>query len=445
MRLPYATILPAAVPAALFAVTLAAARPAGAQNWVDITPASGPAPPARALASAVFDTAERKMVVFAGQGVSSRLNDVWEFDLDTHAWADVTPASGPSPFPRITPVSVYDPAGHRMVTWSGQGNGGTFFNDVWEFDLSTDTWSEYAPTGGPPEIRYGAAGVFDHIVGDLVTFAGFTSLGRFEDVWRFNAAAVTWTDATPATNPLRRCLLSASYDSQEHRLIMYGGQNNGALDDIWAFDLTLGTWTDLTPALRPAGRFFAAHVYDAANHRATIFGGNTGSEVKNEVWVFDLDANAWFVLSPSGTPPSAREGAAGVYDGANDRMVVFGGRDGTPDNEVWALEDLSGTVTHAGEDAPTAGVVLGQNSPNPFNPITAIRYQLSAPGRVTLRVYDSRGRLLRTLVDGSRAAGPHSVEWDGRDRRGRRAASGVYFYRLDTGRSVLSKKMVLVE
>jgi hypothetical protein len=416
-----------------------------AQNWVDITPSSGPAPSARAYASAVFDPVDRKMVIFAGQAESTRLNDMWEFDLDANTWTDITPGAGSAPALRRTPVSVYDPAGHRMITWSGQGASNGFFNDVWEFDLTTNAWSEFAPAGGPPNIRYGAAGVFDPVAGDLVTFAGFTNLGRFDDVWRFGAAGVTWTDASPVTNPLERCLHSASYDSQGHRLIMYGGQNAGARDDIWAFDLTLNTWTELTPVSRPPGRWFAAHIYDAANNRATIFGGNTGSEVKNEVWVFDLWTNAWTELSPTGTPPSAREGAVAIYDGANDRMVVFGGSNGTDFNEVWSLDNLSDTPTHAGYTAPATGTVLGQNSPNPFNPTTTIRYELGAPGNVTLRVYDLRGRVVRTLVDANRASGPHSVVWDGRDDRGIRAASGVYFYRLDTGGSVISKKMVLVE
>jgi hypothetical protein len=437
MRLLYLTLS--------LAVVLSAATPTGAQNWVDITPASGPAPDGRAFASAVFDPVDRKMVIFGGQAGSTRLNDVWEFDLDVHTWTDITPGGGSAPAARRTPVSVYDPVGHRMITWSGQGIGNGFFNDVWEFDLTSNAWSEFAPTGGPPNIRYGAAGVFDPVAGNLVTFAGFTNQGRFDDVWRFGAAPATWTDVSPGTNPLERCLHSASYDSQGHRLIMYGGQNNGARDDIWAFDLTLETWTELTPASRPPGRWFAAHVYDAANNRATIFGGNTGSGVLNEVWVFTFTTNAWFELAPTGTAPSAREGAAAIYDGANDRMVVFGGGNGTDYNEVWSLENLSGTVTHAGDAAPTAGTVLEQNSPNPFNPSTTIRYELAAPGHATIRVYDVRGRVVRTLVDASRAAGPHSAVWDGRDDRGTRAASGVYFYRLESGRSVNVRKMVLIE
>jgi hypothetical protein len=229
-------------------------------------------------------------------------------------------------------------------------------------------------------------------------------------------------------------------------MIMYGGQNAGARDDIWALDLATDTWEELTPVSGPPGRWFAAHVYDAGNHRVTVFGGYAGATaVTNEVWVFDLWTESWTLLAPAGTPPSAREGSAAVYDAANDRMVVFGGRDGTPDNEVWALDDLSGTVTHAAAPAPSAGAVLSQNHPNPFNPSTVIRYEIASPATVKLRVFDVRGALVRILVDATRAAGPHTSVWDGRDDRGVRVSSGVYFYRLDAGRFVSTRKMVLLK
>ena len=425
-------------------VLFTTARPSWGQDWVDLTPAAGPAPAARALASAVFDSQERRMVVFAGRDASVTRNDVWAFDLDTHAWTDLTPLAGPAPIARLTPVSVYDPVGHRMITWSGQGTGGTFFNDAWEFDLAANTWTQIAPTGGPPNIRYGAAGVLDPIAGDLVTFAGFTDQGRFEDVWRFNATAVTWTDVAPLTGPIKRCLHSASYDAAGHRFILYGGQSGGPLGDVWAFDLTLNAWTKLTPVTGPTGRWFVAHVYDAANHRATIFGGNTGSSETDEAWAIDLASNQWFQLSPSGTPPTAREGAAAVYDGANDRMVVFGGRNGgTPNNEVWSLDNLSDAPTGAG--APAAAAALHPNHPNPFNPSTAIVYDVAKKERVSLRIYDVGGRLIRTLLDDNKPTGRYEVVWDGRNDSGEAVSSGVYFVTLRAGVFSAVNKAVLLK
>jgi hypothetical protein len=103
-----------------------------------------------------------------------------------------------------------------------------------------------------------------------------------------------------------------------------------------------------------------------------------------------------------------------------------------------------GSVTAVG-DAP-AIAALHQNVPNPFNPTTSITYNVPTGGaRVSLRVYDAAGRLVRTLVDEQRAAGTHAATWDGRDAFGTPVASGVYFYKMIAGSFVESRRMVLLK
>jgi hypothetical protein len=75
--------------------------------------------------------------------------------------------------------------------------------------------------------------------------------------------------------------------------------------------------------------------------------------------------------------------------------------------------------------------VLSQNAPNPFNPRTTIRFTLPADGGARLAIYDLAGRLVRTLVAGSLAAGEHEAVWDGCDDAGRAQASGSYLARLE--------------
>lgn len=428
-------------------IALLAAAEVAAQSWVNLTPGAGPSPSARRNASAILDPVENRMVIFGGTtaGAASVLNDVWGFDLDTNSWINLTPAAGPPvPAPRLFPASVYDPFGHQMIMWSGQGPG-IFFNDVWAFDLAANSWSQFTPSGGPPNIRYGVGYTFDPVARDLVTFAGFTNLGRFRDVWRFSDQSDTWTNVSPASGPGERCLHAACYDALGHRMIMYAGQNNsGALDDLWALDLDTDTWTELTPAIKPSGRYFASMVYDAANHRATVFGGQTTLALVNEVWVFDLWTQKWTQLSPTGTPPTARFGSAGVYDAANDRMIVFGGNDGAVRNDVWAIQGLSNTVTGLRPPGPQE-LTLHPNHPNPFNPSTTIRFRLVSRGRASLRIYDVRGALVRTLFDEPRDAGPGTEMWDGRNDVGATVASGVYVYRLTAGDDSRTRKMVLLK
>ncbi len=99
-------------------------------------------------------------------------------------------------------------------------------------------------------------------------------------------------------------------------------------------------------------------------------------------------------------------------------------------------------ITHH-DDVPTVNSLL-QNHPNPFNPLTTIRFSLARPGHVSLVIYDVTGRRVRTFLDGYREAGAHTVMWDGTNDRGEAAASGVYFYRLKAAGFEETRKMVLL-
>ena len=89
-------------------------------------------------------------------------------------------------------------------------------------------------------------------------------------------------------------------------------------------------------------------------------------------------------------------------------------------------------------------VVLGAAYPNPFAGSTTIRVGLAEPGRVRLAVYDLLGRQVAVLLEGQKSAGRYVVTWDGRDESGRLMAAGVYLYRLETERTVLTRRLVLV-
>ena len=219
-------------------VLLLLAPGAGALEWVQLHP-EGEAPTPRSNSAAVYDPAGHRVVLFGGLRAGGDLNDVWELGLAPLAWRKITPDSGPKPDTRWSHNAVYDPAGHRMLVWSGR-HLGDFFNDVWAFDLSGHTWSQFSPETRPAS-RYGTAAVFDLRAGRLVTFAGFTDLGRFDDTWAFDPAASVWTDISTDPRPLARCLHTAAYDPVGYRMLIFGGQGGGnALNDLWSLDLDTG-------------------------------------------------------------------------------------------------------------------------------------------------------------------------------------------------------------
>jgi len=101
---------------------------------------------------------------------------------------------------------------------------------------------------------------------------------------------------------------------------------------------------------------------------------------------------------------------------------------------------------HQELNASPSGFELSQNFPNPFNPVTTIRYGLPHAERVTLKIYDLLGNEVVTLVNKEwRAAGYHVAIWDGQNQKGRLVASGIYFYQLQTEGLSMIKKMVYVQ
>jgi len=88
---------------------------------------------------------------------------------------------------------------------------------------------------------------------------------------------------------------------------------------------------------------------------------------------------------------------------------------------------------------------LHQNSPNPFNPVTAIKYDMPKAGDVQIAVFNVLGQRVTDLVDGYQEAGSHEVVWNGKDDGGSSVASGIYFYRIKTSEFSDTKKMLLLK
>lgn len=89
-------------------------------------------------------------------------------------------------------------------------------------------------------------------------------------------------------------------------------------------------------------------------------------------------------------------------------------------------------------------LLLSQNYPNPFAKTTTINYQLPAIIPMSLKIYDLTGRLVKTLVNGIQNSGTHNVNWDGSDDTGKKLSAGIYFCRIETINSKISRKITLL-
>jgi len=125
-----------------------------------------------------------------------------------------------------------------------------------------------------------------------------------------------------------------------------------------------------------------------------------------------------------------------LYDGAG--IMGYDSSDG-----VFRVTQITAVASE--ESALPVAHALFQNTPNPFNPLTDIRFDLPVPSSVLLRVYDVQGRVVQTLLRQSMPAGRHRVMWDGRDEGGRDVASGIYYYRIWAGGFLANRRMLLLK
>ncbi|MFQ5584353.1 MAG: T9SS type A sorting domain-containing protein, partial [Calditrichia bacterium] len=114
----------------------------------------------------------------------------------------------------------------------------------------------------------------------------------------------------------------------------------------------------------------------------------------------------------------------------------------------WAVDNIafvSTTTTLTDKpDLLPAKFELLPNFPNPFNPLTVIRYRLPVSTRVNISIFNTLGQKVLTLIDDKQAAGSYQIIWEGNNSAGESVASGIYFYRMETTQFSMSRKMLLI-
>jgi hypothetical protein len=359
--------------------------PAGSDGaWMELTPVGGPSGPivGRQPAGVGYDGANNRLVVFfaSNQAIGNPPPEVWVLTNanglgGTPTWIQLFPVGGP-PTTNGNMSATYDAAANRLTVYGGcYANCSPALADVWVLSNAnglggTPAWSQSIVTN--PQARAGPMAVYDQANNVLIAFGGGLAFyGTDQNDTRILsnanglASPSTWSTLAPlGTLPDRRVTGSAAYDVANNRLIVYGGSQlvsccpNNIVDynDTWVLSDANGlggtpAWTQLVPSgTAPPPTNNHSMVYDAGNNRILVLGGSTwsnatqSSAIQGDLWELS-DANGlsgtpvWRQLSPGGTPPGPNYSHAAVYDAVHNRMIVFGGADGSfqVHTRVWVL------------------------------------------------------------------------------------------------------------
>jgi hypothetical protein len=273
------------------------------------------------------------MILFGGRtreatsGPYTLFDDVWALDLQSLAWQRLEPAGTP-PRARSSVAGVLNPDTRELLLFGGNAStsGASFepLDDVWALDLVELAWREIAAAGVKPEARLFHATTIDPASGRLFVYGGGGAgafLGPFMgDLWSFDPKSGAWSEESPGGvgAPLGRINASLTFDSDRGRLVLFAGHDDGEVgnnNDTWAFDPKRKQWTAIVPPevvqtpapqfclfppdftrpnlAAPDRRSAALAVLDAAAGRWLVYGGKTDCGNIDDVWSFDLEADAW--------------------------------------------------------------------------------------------------------------------------------------------------------
>jgi hypothetical protein len=415
--------------------------------------------------SSVSLSADGNTAIVGGLGDSSGVGAAWVFTRAGGIWTQqgsklvgTGAVSGINGVRQGTSVSLSSDGNTAIVGgWGDNSSAGA----AWVFTRSGSVWtqqgSKLVGTGAVNSSNGAWQGYSVSVSSD-----GNTALvgGLFDNdgvgaAWVYTRTGSVWTQqgnklvGTGAVGSAEQGT-SVSLSSNGNTAIVGGFADSNAAGAAWVYTRTGGVWSQEGSKLVGTGAvngFIGASqgtsVSLSADGNTAIAGGPNDNSAAGAVWVYTRSGGVWTQLGSKlvGTDSvgNARQGNSVSLSSDGNTAIVGGRDDNGSAGAAWVFTRGASSVWGQSEEVPRQSG-LAQNYPNPFNPSTTIKFELLKTAGVKLSVFDILGREVSVLVNERKDAGVHEVKFDGSN-----LASGVYFYRLQAGDFVQTKRLLLLK
>jgi len=230
------------------------------------------------------------MIVFGGYDSNNFLNDTWEYNIDTDTW---TQKSSGATARYEFPIIVYnDGTNNKMIIHGGYGPSDTVLDDLWEYNITTDTWTQLS---SGPSARY------DHTItyynngsgNKMLLFGGYDKSNALNELWEYDIDDGSWTQKTSCDSS-RLLHIAFIYNNNGHYklIILCGHDGNNALDDVWEYDIKDDLWKQDVRCSTPRYAFRGIIYNDGFENRIMLFGGNDGNNTLDSMWTYNAESGS---------------------------------------------------------------------------------------------------------------------------------------------------------
>lgn len=292
---------------------------------------------------------------------------------------------------------AFDPVQNKTLHWASVSScGNPYVNSLWAYDTLSNTYTRKtwdgagalvngacaqpifligakAPPDHPGDRHPYANVAYDTLRSGLWQYGGLIAkfacdgvtpgICTYKDTWFYSSTANTWTQMSPTINPGARYEGNMVYDSQDDLIILFGGTclSGTACNDLWYYTPATNTWQQIirnNAAGSPPPRHQHGLVYDAAHNKVVLFGGINGSTKLGDTWVYDPASQTWTRVTTPGPP--VQNWPPMAYDSLRQFTTLYSLPFSTS-NDIWTFDagTMTWTDTHIGGGPVASNTSMG--------------------------------------------------------------------------------------